>query len=148
MRKARGGGAFSRRSGSIPPAQIVFSAGLPVPNAGPIARRRTRGGEISVPQKPAAALLGWVTFSLSGNGSVLSVLRLQTSPTAGLSETRGFRRTDNVVRANWFSKITIRPLLNRRCGDSGFVSFPRAGYYRARSLLYGAEIPWSYSNIS
>lgn len=98
-----------------------------------------------MPQKHAAARALWVTFSLSGNVSFPRVLWLQTSP--GSNETRGFRCTADVVRASWFSKITIRQLLNRRCGNSGFVSSPRAGYYRARSLLYCAEIPRSYSNI-
>lgn len=70
-----------------------------------------------MPQQHAAALSVWVTFLLSENVSFLRVLWLQTSPTTGLNETRGFRCTDNAVRANWFSKIMILQLLNRRCGN-------------------------------
>lgn len=93
-----------------------------------------------------SSALGLVT-SPSENVSFLRALCLQTSPTAGSNEARGFLCAENVIRANRFSKITILQLLNRRCGNSGFVSSPRAGYYRARSLLYCAEIPRSYSNI-
>lgn len=118
------------------PPKSIFSASLPIPDARPISRSLMEGREVSTLQKHAAALSVWVTFALSENVSFLRVRRLQTSPTAGLKETRGFCCTDNVVRANWFSKITILQLLNRRCGNSGFVFFPRAGYYRARSLLY------------
>lgn len=127
--------------------QSIFLAGLPVPDARLISRRRIEGTEISAQQKHAALLSAWVTFLLSENASFLRVFWLQTSPTAGLNETRGFRCTDHVVRANCFSKITILQLLNCRCSNSSFVSSPGAGYYRARSLLYCAEIPLSYSNI-
>lgn len=94
-----------------------------------------------------SSALGLVTFSPSENVSFLRALCLQTSPAAGLNEARGFLCAENVIRANRFSKITILQLLNRRCGNSGFVSSPGAGYYRARSLLYCVEIPRSYSNI-